>query len=183
MAQARQTRRTTDDPTATARKKPELEVHEDPDFQRRDWLAQRVGWAGLAAMLLAALAGLMGDGPLSDTTRGDGRHLTVEYDRFVRHGARTVVTFRIAPQAAADDRRVHIAIDRQFLVANDLQRQVPEPSATLGHDDAVEFIYDVGPDAALLVRWTVEPDELGRRSSSVRLNDGPAVEIAQFTYP
>ena len=182
MAPPRQARRTTEERTATDRRKPGLEVHEDLDFQRRDWLAQRVGWVVIAAMLLAALAGLMGPGPLSHTTRGDGRYLTVEYDRFVRHGARTAVTFRIAPQAAGDG-RVRIAIDRRFLVANDLQRLVPDPGATRGRNDTVEFIYDVVPGVALLVRWTVEPDRLGSRSSSVRLNDGPAVEIAQFTYP
>ena len=164
------------------RRKQGLEVHEDPVFQRRDWLAQRVGWAVIAAMLLAALAGLMGSGPLSHTTRSDGRQLTVEYDRFVRHGARTALTFRVAPQAAAKG-PVRIAIDRPFLAANDLQRLVPEPREMRGRDDAVEFIYDVAPGAALQVRWTVEPDELGSLSSSVRLNDGPAVEIAQFTYP
>ena len=182
MADVRKKPRSPDGGTATARQATELEVDEDLAFQRRDWLAQRIGWTALGLMLLAALAGLMGSGPMSRTVRNDGRYLTVEYDRFVRHGARTAVTFRVAPGAVTDG-RVRLAIDRRFLVANDLQRLVPEPSATRGREDTVEFIYDVAPGATLLARWTVEPDDLGSLSSSVRLNGEPSVEIAQFTYP
>lgn len=182
MAEARQKQKSSDGGTATGRQAPGLQVHEDLVFQRRDWLAQRIGWTALGLMLLAALAGLMGSGPMSHTVRNDGRYLTVEYDRFVRHGARTAVTFRVAPQAVSDG-RVRLAIDRRFLVANDLQRLVPEPSATRGREDTVEFIYDVAPGATLLARWTIEPDELGNLSSAVRLNGEPSVEIAQFTYP
>lgn len=179
MARARQTQKAS---PGTARQATELEVDEDLVFQRRDWLAQRIGWVFIGVMVLAALAGLTGSGPLSRTTRSDGRHLTVEYERFVRHGSRTAVTFRVAPEAVTHG-RVRIAIDRRFLAANDLQRLVPEPSVTRGHDDAVEFIYDVAPGTALQARWIVEPDELGSLSSSVRLNGGPALEITQFTYP
>ena len=182
MANARQAKRSSDDRAATARQLKELEVHEEIVFQRRDWLAQRVGWGAIGLVLLAALAGLTGSGPLSRVTRSDGRHFTVEYDRFVRHGARTAMTLRVAPEAIAGG-RARIAVDRQFLVANDLQRLVPDPNATRGRDEEVEFIYDVGPGEALQVRWTIEPDQLGRHSASVRLNDGRAVEIEQFTFP
>lgn len=179
MARARQSQKGS---PGTAPQATGLEVDEDLVFQRRDWLAQRIGWVFIGVVLLAALAGLTGSGPLSRTTRSDGRHLTVEYDRFVRHGAKTAVTFRVAPEAVTQG-RVRIAIDRRFLAANDLQRLVPEPSATRGRGNAVEFIYEVAPGAALQARWIVEPDELGSLSSPVRLNGAPALEIAQFTYP
>jgi hypothetical protein len=182
MANARQTKGSIDEGAATARSSKELEVHEDMTFQRRDWLAQRIGWGAIGLILLAALAGLAGSGPLSRVTRTDGRHFTIEYDRFVRHGARTALTLRVAPEAIAEG-RVRIAVDRDFLVANDLQRLVPEPNATRGREGAVEFIYDVAPGDGLQVRWTLEPDQLGSHSASVRLNDAPAIQIEQFTYP
>jgi hypothetical protein len=181
MANARQTKSSTEERPATARSSKELEVHENITFQRRDWLAQRIGWGVICLILLAALAGLTGSGPLSSVTRTEGP-FTLEYERFVRHGARTALTLHVEPQAIAEG-RVRIAVDRHFLVANDLQRLVPEPNATRGRDDAVEFIYDVAPGDGLQVRWTMEPDQLGRHSALVRLNDGPVLQIEQFTYP
>src|SRR3712207_4138009 len=47
----------------------DLEVAEDLTFQRREWAAQRVGWVLLALVIAAALAGLLGRGPLSTTRR------------------------------------------------------------------------------------------------------------------
>ena len=182
MANTRQAKRTTDDRAATPGQSKELEVHEDIAFQRRDWLAQRVGWGAIGLLLLAALAGLTGSGPLSRVTRTDGRHFTVEYERFLRHGARTAMTLRVAPEAITEG-RVRIAVDRGFFVANDLQRLVPDPNAARGREEEVEFIYDVAPGDGLQVRWTLEPDQLGGHSTSVRLNDRPAIEIEQFTFP
>ena len=182
MANARQTKRSTDEQAATARASKGLEVREDLAFQRRDWAAQRVGWAAIGLVLLAALAGLTGPGPLSGVTRTDGRHFTIEYERFVRHGARTTLTLRVTPGAVREG-RVRISVDRHFLAANDLQRLVPDPNATRGRDEEVEFVYDVAPGDGLQVRWTLEPDQLGSHSASVRLNDGPAIRIEQFTYP
>ena len=182
MAQVKQAKHASGDRTLTAKQAKDLQVHEDIDFQRKDWLAQRIGWGAIALVLLAALAGVTGSGPLSRVTRGDGRYLTVEYERFVRHGARTTLTFRVAP-AATTAGRVRIAIDRRFLVANDLQRVVPEPSTTRGRDQHVEFVHDVAAGEALQVRWTVEPEEIGKHSVSVRLDGGPPIEMSQFTYP
>lgn len=182
MAQPRHTKPAEDGRAVTARQSKELQVNEDLDFQRRDWLAQRVGWGVLTLLLLAALSGLTGSGPLSGVTRSDGQHFTLEYDRFVRHGARTIVTFRAAPEAIIDG-RVRIVIDRLFFVANDVQRLVPEPTATRGRGDALEFVYEVAPGDGLTARWTVEPEKIGSHTTPVRLSDGPAVEISQFTYP
>ena len=44
-------------------------------------------------------------------------------------------------------------------------------------------MYSTQPGKGLQVRWIIEPDELGRHTTTFRLNDGPPVEIAQFTYP
>lgn len=43
----------------------ELEIEEDLDFQRRMWRLQQIGWALLVLVVVAALLGLFGKGPLS----------------------------------------------------------------------------------------------------------------------
>lgn len=40
-------------------------IDEDLTFQRRNWAAERAGWALMAAVVALGLAGLFGPGPLS----------------------------------------------------------------------------------------------------------------------
>ncbi|HEX6571721.1 MAG TPA: hypothetical protein VF055_06830 [Steroidobacteraceae bacterium] len=182
MAQPKRLKGGPVDRQVTAREASNLQVNEDMRFQERDWLGQRVGWFALASLLLAGCLGLMGSGPLSQAERSDGRGFTIEYERFVRHGAQTSVVLRAASDALPAE-QARITVTRQFLAANDLQRSVPEPSETRARGAEVELVYSTQSRKALQVRWIIEPDELGRHTTILRLNDGPPLEIVQFTYP
>jgi len=159
-----------------------LEINEDFRFQQRDWLVQRVGWCALALLLLAGLAGLLGPGPLSQTTRTDGRGLEVAYERFVRHSAQTDLFFRVAPQALVSD-QARLMIGREYLAANSLQRIDPEPKSTRSLGEYVEYSFDAQAREPLAVHFTAEPNDLGKHSVSIRLNGGPEITLVQFTYP
>ena len=52
----------------------ELQIEQDMGFQRTEWVVQRAGWVGMALLILAALVGLLGRGPLSAAVAraGDG---------------------------------------------------------------------------------------------------------------
>lgn len=182
MAQARPSKTDADERRSGASPKRGLQVHEDLRFQARDWVAQRVGWGLLAALLLAGLLGLLGSGPLSHVTRSDGHGLTVEYERLVRHSAPTTMTLAIAPGVLASD-QARITMGRDYLVAHDLQRIVPEPDRTLVADEAVTFVFNVRPRAGMKVRLRIEPDAVGNHGTTVRLDDGPPVTVTQFTLP
>lgn len=60
-------------------------VGEDEHFQRRVWIAQRVGWVALGGFVMLALAGGLGDGPLAaiEDTSSDGA-LRVRHDAVTR---------------------------------------------------------------------------------------------------
>ena len=49
-----------------------LQIKEDLERQVRAWKWERVGWAAIAAFVAAALAGLIGPGPLSSTVAPGG---------------------------------------------------------------------------------------------------------------
>ena len=159
-----------------------LQINEDLLFQRRDWFLQRVGWCALGLLLLAGLAGLLGPGPLSRTTRTDGRGLEVGYERFVRDSAQADLSFRVAPQALVSD-QARLLIHRDYLAANRLQRIDPEPRSTRSRGEYVEFSFDAQASEPLAIRFALEPDKLGAHSVAVRLNDGPEIRLEQFTYP
>jgi hypothetical protein len=169
-------------PGEQARAERGLEVEEDLGFQRRDWRVQRVGWGLLGLLLLAGLIGLLGSGPLSKVTESDGRGLSVDYDRFVRHGAQTSLTLRIEPSSITTD-EVPIRIGREYLAAQTVQAIVPAPLHARAQGDDLEFTFNAQPGSPLEVKWTLEPDEMGRHTGAVTVGEGPPVYIAQFTYP
>jgi hypothetical protein len=65
------------------RQPPGTEIDQDLEFQRRIWKLQRVAWAVMALVVLAAVLGLLGPGVLGMATAG-GRSspLWLEYDHF-----------------------------------------------------------------------------------------------------
>ncbi|HKS12719.1 MAG TPA: hypothetical protein VJS90_06725, partial [Pseudomonas sp.] len=71
-------------------------VSEDMRMQRRVWRFERLGWYGLLVVVGLTLAGLFGNGPLSDRTANsaDGR-VQVEYARFSRNGAGEQLRIRV----------------------------------------------------------------------------------------
>ncbi len=81
---------------------PALQLPEDMRFQRAEWRVQRIGRLLMLAIVIAALAGVFGDGPLATRfhASGDGV-LQVEYDRFVRVGASARLLVK-----TADGRRI-----------------------------------------------------------------------------
>ena len=66
----------------------DLEVDEDLPFQRRAWVAQRIGWVLMALFVLAAAVGLLGAGPLSHARIDVPGLMTLEYERFARFETR-----------------------------------------------------------------------------------------------
>lgn len=75
-----------------------LHVSDHTTFQQREWKAQRAGWVLMALLLIAALLGLLGPGPLSWSTATAAEGLVrVDYQRFAHTEADDLLTVTIAP--------------------------------------------------------------------------------------
>jgi hypothetical protein len=80
----------------------DLEIQQDLNYQRREWRIQRLGWVVMRLVILAALLGLLGNGPLSkaSVTATDGS-LRLDYHRCWHY--RNPMTLEIhAPGGATD---------------------------------------------------------------------------------
>lgn len=156
-------------------------VEEDLVFQQRDWRFQRVGWAVLALLVVAGLAGLLGPGPLSNADARGGRSLQVEYERFVRHGDQSDLRVSVAQPQSGE---VRVAISREYLEAVKLQQVLPSPTRVQASGQMLVYVFEHSAGgASMQATFVVQPDRVGTHLARIALDDGSSVSIRQFTYP
>jgi hypothetical protein len=108
---------------------------DDQPAQRREWRAERVGWAALALLLLVGSLGLLGSsGPLSErSASGDG--VSARFSRMVRHEGPTDLRLRLDPPAA------EVWLGRSYLEHGSVERVVPPPSSTRTDGERCVFVF------------------------------------------
>ncbi len=162
----------------------DLEISHDPAFQRREWTAQRVGWVVWLAVIVAALAGLMGEGPMSDATAGaDGGPLQVEYHRFVRHAAPETIRIHLRP-GAVQGKQARVFVSREYLEGLQIEDVTPELSSMEAVQDGTVYVFDLGAAGApATIVFDVQHEPMGLTDARVRLGEQEAVSFSQFVYP
>lgn len=159
---------------------------EEPRQQSIEWVVDRVGWIMMAVVLTAAVAGLWGNGPLSNeqATSADGR-LSVSYDRFVRNQGSTEIELQVSPDAVVNG-AVSIGIDSEFLMANQIQSITPNPSSVTVDGRYDIYRFDVAPRAGLRAKFGLRPDPDSLAASHTlqfRLAGSPPMQVRQVVYP
>ena len=144
----------------------------------------RLGWLIFAGLLLAALAGLLGPGPLSSRTAEAGPALAADYRRFVRNHAPEDLRIRVVPPAGQGS--IRLLVNNAFLEATELRNVKPEPDAVEVTPEGHVYVFEaprLGSEEALIL-YRYEPD--GAFSDipvRIALDGGPEVSFLQFVYP
>jgi hypothetical protein len=161
-----------------------LEIDQDLHFQQKEWRIQRIGWGVMALLIVAALLGLTGSGPLARVTTGDaGAPLQLEYSRFVRLDAPTTFDIEIAGEAITGD-QVELRVDRAYLQDVSVEQIVPEPAEVRSAGDDLIFVFAVDePGQPVSVTFDLRHTAFGPRSGQVGLADEKAVAFGQFVLP
>ncbi len=161
-----------------------MEVSEDLGFQRVEWRIGRVAWVLGAVLIVAAAAGLFGNGPLSHRTAStSGRALALDYQRFVRNGGTTSLVVRIAP-GQSEEGKVEIWISEQYLGNVQVEQVTPKAESRQFHDQGVAFSFEVSdPQSQVEVRFHLRPDDIGPQHGQVGLGDRQPLRFSQFFYP
>ena len=157
-----------------------LELDEDLGFQIAEWRAQRVAWVIMALVVIAALAGLVGPGPLS-AARAAGGSVEVTYDRFLRYGVDTEVTVTARGPATADSLVVRFA--RGYLESFEIVQTHPEPVAQLAAAADLVHVFHFADGAERRVVYRLEPKAAGRVRGAVAVDGSGAVTLSAFVYP
>ena len=156
------------------------EFQAEERIHRREWLVQRIAWGLLILIIVAGLAGLFGNGPLSKQTMATASG-TIEIDRFARRSASE--EWRIRPiQAAQEGSQLALRISSAFLECYEITAIVPEPASTTLDGSDVVFMFDASA-ARGTVAFHVEPERIGLADGSFVLNDSKPMLIRQFVYP
>ena len=154
-----------------------IEIEDDPGFQRKEWVAQRIGIGVLALFLLAAVLGFTGNGGLfSHGEVGDESGvLRVEYDRTVRRGATSTITIHL--NSATPGSR-SFWISTEYLSDVIVESVSPDPEAVVA--ESHRYVYTVKVAAAdIMVRVRVRPTRVGWLDAQVGIVNGPSVHFRQ----
>ncbi|MCC6492702.1 MAG: hypothetical protein IT424_06755 [Pirellulales bacterium] len=159
-----------------------LQLERRMTFQRLEWRWQRVGWAVWFLTLAAAVAGLLGNGPLSDATAtaSDGS-MAVEYERFLHRQGPSVLSLLI--RSGSSD-TLQLRIDNQYLRGVKIERIEPEPQQTLAGDALQTLVFARAPEAEFVhVRIHYSPEHMGELAGALSVAGGEEVRFWQFVYP
>ena len=167
--------------------KEQLEAHTGRaiGYQRKEWKAQRIGWAVMALLVLLALSGLLGSsGPLADAeAEATDSSVRVRYLRFDHHRGPGELSVEIAPEFVAEG-EVRLWVDRHYIDGLEMQAVVPEPDQVELEAERVVYVFTVGEGSGpLTVTFTYRQAGYWRTTAKLGLVNGGQVEFSQFVYP
>jgi hypothetical protein len=159
----------------------DLDINQDLSVQERMWTIQRAGWAAMGFIVVLALAGLFGRGPVSQVTVGGSQEgLQVEYERFGRYQSPTDIKMLVRPEREG---LLSIWIDHSYLAQVEIQQIVPEPTTAALTDGGVRFEWHAATWEPARVTFYLLPHTRGRLSGAFRTSGNAGVRIRQFIYP
>jgi hypothetical protein len=161
-----------------------LEIDQDLTFQQKEWRLQRIAWVVMALLIVAALLGLTGSGPLARVIASEeGSPLQLEYSRFVRLDAPTTLDVEIASEAVTGE-FVELRLERAYLQDIGVEQIVPEPAEVRSAGDYLIYVFAVEePEQPVSVTFDLRHTAFGPKSGQVRLGDEVTVDFGQFIFP
>lgn len=150
-------------------------------MQKRVWRFERVGWYVLVIIVLLALAGLFGDGPLSDAevVSQDGR-LKVEYQRLSRSGTtdNLFITIQGSP-----GQPVMVELEGPLLREASIETMQPEPLVSISHGPALRLQLGTSKGGMATLYLTLRSEHVGSLEGVVRSGSNTEVHFSTFLYP
>ena len=162
----------------------DIEVSQDIEHQRLEWKIERVCWVVMALVVFAALAGLLGHGPLSRAEAGErGSALRAEYHRFERYQGPTAIRLHLGPGLGGGG-QVRLWVARSFVENIELHHIDPEPLVVEAAGDRFVYVFRVTEAGRpTSVTYHYEPNRYGRMPVSLGIEGGPELAFRQFIYP
>ena len=151
-----------------------MDMPDEIDLHEKGWVVQRVGWAILLLILLAASLGLFGNGLLSKSRTGD-LMTTIGYEKFGRFESRMEIKI-----ATSTQKNIELKIPQPYLRKMEIEKVVPLPEKQKLEKDKMVLTF-LASDIAEITIYLV-PQKAGMISTSIEVN-GKSYNISHFIYP
>ena len=157
-------------------------VGEDLAFQRRWWKFENFVWSFFALILVADVAGLLGNGPLAHTHRdtADGS-LSVHYDRIERATTPSTLTVLPGPKAIQNGRLLLFVSDS---LVKDLgaQRVAPQPAVSAIGNGGITYVFPATGGPAT-VSFGLQPASIGLHRLTIGVPGSEQVQARVLVLP
>lgn len=162
-------------------KSPAFEVQEDRPWQEGWWVVQRVGWAIMALIILAALVGLTGKGgPLASAT-ADAAGATIDYPRITRWKSDDQLTVRLPASASG---KVDVELSRAFGELFSVRSVEPQPSGMQATANGHRYTFEVeGAGEKLVVFGLHAENPAIQRTVRAEVADAPPADLTITVLP
>jgi hypothetical protein len=158
-----------------------LQAEQNLAHQQREWLVERVGWIVMLLLILAAAAGLFGNGVLSRASVSDGKQMTIEYERFAHY--LTPTSFKVHMRTTSKDKDIQLRINSDFLHGVKLEKVVPEPIRVETGDKWLSYHFPVNTAGEVTIKFDVTPETVGKLSAVITAASEAQLSFNQLIYP
>jgi hypothetical protein len=166
------------------RRSSEFDAGEDSGHQQVEWRVEQAGFVMWALILIAALAGLLGPGPLSSVSAAsaDGS-IQAAYHRFARLQAEGRITLRLSPSLVRDG-AIRLRINRAFTESAAIERIQPEPREMVIAGEELIYVFPAEKgQATASVEFRFNPARMGVREYFFGHESGAHVRLWTLVLP
>lgn len=153
----------------------ELHLDERMDLHRKGWIAQRIGWVFIFALVVAAAMGVFGDGLASKTSKS-GVNTSISYDRYYRKEARMELRISISNPAV----NPVISFPGDYITRFKLESVVPEPVQNTSSGGMVHYTFNGSGPMNIIFRLV--PEKMGTIKGEAVVN-GESFQLSHLIYP
>lgn len=170
------------DPSRGTAERGDLEIQEDPGYQRLFWKIQRAGWVAMALVVAAALAGMFGGGPLSRASLEDTQaSWRLEYERFGRYESVQPLRLDVHP---GNSRQTSVWLDRGYLADVRIDHIMPDPVREELSSDGILYVFEWRPgERPGRITLSVTFERIGLVKGRIGRTPSFTQAFSQFVYP
>lgn len=158
-------------------------ITEDLHCQQVTWIVERVGWALMGLVVIAALAGLFGGPTTREDVRDESGRLLVSYQHFQRHLDPTDVRLTVDTRGQS---LFEITIDQDLAKLLDIRTIMPTPLEIQAHDGGLLMKFAASPESEqpAQIAITGVPTRSGKVSGRIGLlGESATAQLDIFIYP
>lgn len=152
-----------------------LQLDDEIELHQTGWIIQRIAWALIVLLVIAAALGFFGTGPLSDKEVSDGEN-TIRFERFARYQS----PMNLLIFTSGKGETVDIRLPQTYLNSLKLDKIIPAPSTQSVENGMAIFTFPIKGPAT--INFFIQPTKAGTLSGTLHINSS-VFEIKHFVYP